>query len=152
MQKRSPTRQRTDARAGYNEAAMPESPSPTSPKPQLGLQHVHQAVLAGLAASPFIILLQPAGIEPVPPARLTVIAICLAVGAVFARALSSAEQIPLRGRWVFGLLTLLFTAGIGAAGLTAALEEGARQIGLGLTLGAAILALRCPQLQPRRRR
>ncbi len=128
---------------------MIDSPYPTPPDPELTLRRVHQAVLAALAVCAIIVLLQPAQPEPVPPARLTVAAISLAVAAVFARGLSSAQQMSLRGRWCFGFLTLLCAAGIGAVGLTAAIEEGARQIGLGLTLGAVLLALRCPRLTPR---
>lgn len=131
---------------------MIDSPRPTPPEPEPTLRQVHRAVLAGLAVCAIIVLLQPAQAEPVPPARLTVAAISLAVAAVFARGLSGSQQMPFRGRWCFGFLTLLCTAGIGAIGLTAAIEEGARQIGLGLTLGAVLLALRCPRLTPRQSR
>jgi hypothetical protein len=87
---------------------------------------------------------QPVAESPMPPPRLSALAIGLAVATIFLRSLGNSQVMEAKRRVFFALGSLLCAAAIGLLGVAAAWTEGARQIGLGLTLGAAILVLRAP--------
>lgn len=114
----------------------------------------HRGVLGLLVLLGVFIALQPSIPSPVPPALLTVTALSLGLGLIFARALTRSPALPAPARPWLAALSLLCAVGIGIAGLAATMLEGARDVGLGFTLGGLILALRPPTLEerPRRRR
>ena len=108
------------------------------------LRGVHRGVLATLAVCAAVIMGQPVVESPMPPPRLSAVAIGLAIATIFLRSLGNSQVMEPKRRVFFALGSLLCAAAIGLLGVAAAWTEGARQIGLGLTLGAAILVLRAP--------
>jgi hypothetical protein len=108
------------------------------------LRGVHRGVLAILAVCAAVIMSQPIAASPMPPPRLSAVAIGLAIATIFLRSLGNSQEMEPRRRVFFALGSLLCAAAIGLVAVGAAWTEGARQIGLGLTLGAAILVLRPP--------
>ena len=118
----------------------------TDPAQQLAssLRGVHRGVLALLAVCAAVIMGQPVADAVMPPPRLSAAAIGLAIATVFLRSLGNSQVMDPKRRVFFALGSLLCAAAIGLIGVAAAWAEGARQIGLGLTLGAAILVLRPP--------
>ena len=100
------------------------------------------------------IAFQPS-VEPgVPPASLTVTALALALGLIFARSLTYSAALPAAARPGLAALALLCSLGVGVAALATATVGEAREAGLGFALGALILTLRSPSLEtppPRRR-
>ncbi|MED5261960.1 MAG: hypothetical protein VX574_06145 [Myxococcota bacterium] len=89
-----------------------------------------------------------------PPASLTVTALALALGLIFARSLTRSPALPTAARPILAAFTLLCALGIGVTALATATAGEARDTGLGFALGGLILALRGPNLEtppPRRR-
>jgi len=89
-----------------------------------------------------------------PPAPLTVTALALALGLIFARSLTYSPALPTAARPVLAALTLVCAVGVGITALATAVVGDARDAGLGFALGGLILALRGPTLEtppPRRR-
>ncbi len=82
-----------------------------------------------------------------PPASLTVTALALAVGLIFARALTRSSALPVAARPILAALTLLCALGIGVTALATATAGEARDTALGFALGGLILALRGPNLE-----
>ncbi len=108
------------------------------------LRNVHRGVLVTLAVCAAVVMTQPVRENAVPPPQLSAAAIGLAIAAIFLRALGNSTVISPKRRVFFALGSLLFALAIGLVGVAAAWTEGTRQIGLGFTLGAAILVLRPP--------
>lgn len=110
------------------------------------LRNVHRGVLAILAVCAAVVMSQAAAENPVPPPRISAAAITLTIATIFLRSLGNSRVMLPQRRLFFALGSLLCGAAIGLLGVAAAWTEGARQIGLGFTLGAAILVLRPPAL------
>ena len=118
------------------------------------LRSAHRGVLGLLVLACFWIVFQPS-VEPgVPPASLTVTALVLALGLIFARSLTYSAALPARSRPGIAALALLCALGVGVTAVATATVGEAREAGLGFALGGLILAIRSPSLEaptPRRR-
>ena len=127
------------------------TPQETSSSP---LRTAHRVVLGLLVLSCAWIASQPSVGAGMPPASLTVTALGLALGLIFARSLTRSPTLPPAARPILAMLTLACALGIGVTALATATAGEARDTGLGFALGGLILALRGPSLEtppPRRR-
>ena len=120
------------------------TPQATSSSP---LRTAHRVVLGLLVLVCAWIASQPSVGPGMPPASLTVTALALAVGLIFARALTRSSALPAAARPFLAAFTLLCALGIGVTALATATAGEARDTALGFALGGLSLALRGPNLE-----